>query len=85
MGIKCVDLTDDLMLITSEGVIIRTGCDSIRICGRSSQGVILMRLAEGVKVISLARTAREEDEADEASEQNTAGADPVNEDEESQG
>lgn len=85
MGIKCVDLTDDLMLITSEGVIIRTGCDSIRICGRSSQGVILMRLAEGVKVISLARTAREEDEADEASEQNSAGADPVNEDEESQG
>ena len=85
MGIKCVDLTDDLMLITSEGVIIRTGCDSIRICGRSSQGVILMRLAEGVKVISLARTAREEDEADEAPEQNTAGAEPVNEDEESQG
>lgn len=85
MGIKCVDLTDDLMLITSEGVIIRTGCDSIRICGRSSQGVILMRLAEGVKVISLARTAREEDEADEAPEQNSAGAEPVNEDEESQG
>ena len=85
MGIKCVDLTDDLMLITSEGVIIRTGCDSIRICGRSSQGVILMRLAEGVKVISLARTAIEEDEADEAPEQNSAGAEPVNEDEESQG
>ena len=85
MGIKCVDLTDDLMLITSEGVIIRTGCDSIRICGRSSQGVILMRLAEGVKVISLARTAREEDEAEQTPEQDNADAEPVNEDEESQG
>lgn len=85
MGIKFVDLTDDLMLITSEGVIIRTGCDSIRICGRSSQGVILMRLAEGVKVISLARTAREEDEAEQTPEQDNADAEPVNEDEESQG
>ena len=62
VGIKCVTLEDDLLLITSEGVIIRTGCDSIRICGRASQGVILIRLAEGVRVISLARTAREEEE-----------------------
>ena len=82
MGIKCVDLTDDLMLITSEGVIIRTGCDSIRICGRASQGVILMRLAEGVKVISLARTTREEEDG-KAPEQSSDS--PAEEHEESQG
>lgn len=62
VGIKCVSPDDDLLLITSGGVIIRTGCQSIRVCGRASQGVILIRLEEGVKVISLACTAKEEEE-----------------------
>ena len=66
VGIKCVSPDDDLLLITSGGVIIRTGCQSIRVCGRASQGVILIRLEEGVKVISLACTAKEEEPADSA-------------------
>ena len=60
-GIKCVNLDQDILLITDAGVIIRTGVETIRVCGRASQGVILMRLDEGVRLISLA-TADKEDE-----------------------
>ena len=46
------------MMITSGGVIIRMNAGTIRECGRASQGVILMRLSEDVKVISVARAPR---------------------------
>ena len=61
-GVKVVDDTDDVLLISNDGVIIRMAADSINTYSRTAQGVILMRLAEGVKVISLARTEREEAE-----------------------
>ncbi len=61
-GVKVVDDTDDILLISDDGVIIRMAADSINTYSRTAQGVILMRLAEGVKVISLARTEREENE-----------------------
>ncbi len=60
-GIKSVDTYNDILLITDEGVIIRTGVETIRVCSRSSQGVKLMRLDEGVKLISLAKADKEED------------------------
>ncbi|NCB04527.1 MAG: DNA gyrase subunit A, partial [Clostridia bacterium] len=78
-AVRCVSPeNDDILLITSEGVIIRTGCEAIRVCGRASQGVILMRLDEGIKVISVAHTEKEEDEADETDE--TAPAEAPSED-----
>ncbi len=46
---------DDIMLITSEGTVIRTSADTVRICGRPSQGVIVMRVQEGEEVIAMAR------------------------------
>jgi len=61
-GLRFVNSTDDILLINSDGVVIRTGADSIRVCGRSTQGVILIRLEEGTRVIGLACTPREEDE-----------------------
>ena len=64
-GIAVVDNENDVMIITDDGVIIRTGCEEIRECGRGSQGVIVMRTGEDVKVISIARTDKEEDEASE--------------------
>ena len=60
-GIKCVNLDQDILLITDAGVIIRTGVETIRVCGRASQGVILMRLDEGVRLISLATAEKEEE------------------------
>lgn len=63
-GIAVVDLDNDIMIITDDGVIIRTPVEEIRQCGRNSQGVIVMRTGEDVKVISIARTDKEEDDDD---------------------
>lgn len=61
-GIAVVDPENDIMMITDDGVIIRTPVEDIRQCGRNSQGVIVMRIGEDVKVISIARTDREEED-----------------------
>ncbi len=62
-SIQLVDpLADDLILISSDGIIIRIHADSIRVCARPSKGVLLMRLAEGSRVVTLARAPRSGDE-----------------------
>ncbi len=63
-GIKSVTDTDDIMLVTSDGVIIRMHCDSISTLSRHTQGVKLMRLKEGVSVVSLAKADRYEEESE---------------------
>ena len=68
-GIAVVDGDNDVMIITDDGVIIRTGCEEIRECGRGSQGVIVMRTGEDVKVISIARTSKEEEDEVSSEEQ----------------
>ena len=61
VGIKVVDGSEDLLLVTQTGILIRTHVDAIKQCGRSTQGVIVMRFKEeGDKVISLALAEREE-------------------------
>ena len=68
-AIKVVDLSDDVILISSDGILIRIPADSIRVCARPSKGVRVMRVTEGNRVVTLARTAHEEDEeADELPE-----------------
>lgn len=62
-GVAVVDSDNDVMIITDDGVIIRTGCEEIRECGRGSQGVIVMRTSEDVKVISIARTDKQEEDS----------------------
>lgn len=59
-AIKVVTKDDDVLLMTSDGTVIRTSAENIRLCGRASQGVILMRIEEGVKIISVERTDKEE-------------------------
>ncbi|WNX84623.1 DNA gyrase subunit A [Agathobaculum sp. NTUH-O15-33] len=61
-GLSIVDEDNDVMIITNDGVIIRTPVGEIRQCGRGSQGVIVMRTGDDVKVISIARTDHEEEE-----------------------
>ncbi|MEG0825231.1 MAG: DNA gyrase subunit A [Oscillospiraceae bacterium] len=61
-GIKVVDEDDDILLISDDGTIIRMAANTVNVYSRTAQGVILMRLDEGVKVISLARTEKEEEE-----------------------
>ena len=61
VGIKVVDGSEDLLLMTQSGILIRTHVDSIRMAGRATQGVIVMRFKEeGDRVISMALTEREE-------------------------
>ena len=55
---------EDILLITSDGTIIRTPIEQIRTMGRSTQGVRVMRVADGVKVVAFA-TAPHEEEKDE--------------------
>ncbi len=54
---------EDILLITDDGTIIRTSVNDIRVCGRNTQGVRLMRVAEGSQVVGVARAEAEEDEA----------------------
>jgi len=65
--IKVVDDNDDVLLISDDGTIIRMAADSISTFGRATQGVRLMKVAEGAKVISVARTEKEE--AEESAEE----------------
>ncbi len=61
-GISTVTDEDDIMLITDAGVIIRLHTSDISTYSRVTKGVRLMRLDDDVKIVSLARTEREEDE-----------------------
>ena len=63
-AIKVVDMEDDIILISEDGVIIRIAASSVRVCARPSKGVRVMKLAEGGKVVTLARVPHEEDEVD---------------------
>ncbi len=60
---RIVNDTDDILLISDDGTIIRMAASDISIYGRATQGVRLMRTGESTKVISLARV--EMDEAEE--------------------
>ena len=68
VGIKVVDGAEDLLLVTEAGILIRTAVENIRIAGRATQGVIVMRFKEeGDRVISMALTDREQDAEKEPS------------------
>ena len=63
-ALKTVSDTDDLMMITSSGIIIRLSTRDISTIGRSTQGVRLMRMDDGVYVVGVAIT-KEKDEGDD--------------------
>jgi len=62
--IKVVDEGDDILLISDDGTIIRMAAKDVSIYGRGTQGVRLMRLDEGARVISVARTEHLEEDDD---------------------
>jgi len=61
--VKVVELDEELMAITSEGIIIRTPVDSISRIGRSTQGVKVMRVKNGEKVVSIVKVKKNLEEA----------------------
>ena len=64
-GCRVVAENDDLMVIESGGVIIRTPVSSINVYKRDVQGVIVMRIGEGNKVVSIERVEKLEENAEE--------------------
>ena len=67
-GVALVDDADDIMLIENGGVLIRMAAADINVYGRDTQGVILMRLESGSRVISVDRVDREPEEPAENEE-----------------
>ena len=67
-----VNEEEDILLITDDGTIIRARAADIRICGRSTQGVKLMRLAEGSQVVAVCRAEPEEEPEEEVKEETEA-------------
>lgn len=69
IGMLLVSEEDDIMLISSDGSIIRMKVSEISILGRATQGVTLMRMSEGNNVVSVARMVNEESEESEGIEE----------------
>ena len=69
--VKMVNPGEDILVISDDATIIRMGVDSISLLGRSTQGVRIMRLSEGSRVISIEKTdsETEEDSAVEVEEE----------------
>ena len=65
-GLQVVSPQDDVILITSEGVIIRMDTEDISTFGRVTKGVRLMRLADDVNVVTVACVEKEEESEDAA-------------------
>ena len=61
-GIKVVDETDDILLISSDGIVIRVCCADIRLMGRTAKGVRIMRVTGENKVVAFSRTEHDEEE-----------------------
>ena len=64
VGIKLVNETDELILITTKGTLIRTKVGDIKTIGRNTQGVRLIKIKDGEAVGAVARVVEEEDESE---------------------
>ena len=71
VGLRAVSDDDDVIIINTEGVIIRLHTADIRTCGRVAQGVKLMKKTDGVTVAAITCTEHSEDEEVEKVEDNT--------------
>ena len=76
IAVRAVNLEDDLMCITSAGIVIRTPLEQIRICGRNTSGVKVMNLEGRQRVVSVAIVPHE----DESEEPEVEVEEPLGED-----
>ena len=65
VGAIVVDDEDEVLLINSEGIIIRIRADEVSKLGRATQGVKIMRTDEDIEIISIAKVIREEEHAED--------------------
>src|SRR5213082_2743421 len=64
VGMKLVNDSDEVMMITEKGILIRTRVGEIRETGRNAAGVRLIKVDEGDKLVALAKVAAEEGDAE---------------------
>jgi DNA gyrase subunit A len=90
VALEAVQDSDDLMLITAQGIVIRTGLEEVREIGRNTQGVRLIKLNEGDKLVAAEKIASEIEEqgsetaegaSDEKPAEETAAEEPAGLDE----
>ena len=75
-AIKVVDIDDDIIIISQDGIIIRIAAESIRVCSRPSKGVTVMKVGEGDRVVTIARSPHVEETEDP---ETTEAEDPAEE------
>ena len=65
VGVKILNKENEILLINTEGIVIRIECEDISILGRVTSGVKLMDVGENIKVASIARVKEESKKSDE--------------------
>ena len=81
IGAKAVNEENEIMMITTEGIIIRLQCSDISILGRITSGVKLINLSDGVTVASFAKVReKDEDKAEKESSEDTENTEEISED-----
>lgn len=82
IGAKAVNEENEIMMITTEGIIIRLQCSDISILGRITSGVKLINLSDGVTVASFAKVREREAEAEQSKETEEKQKEEISESEE---
>ena len=82
IGAKAVNEENEIMMITTEGIIIRLQCSDISILGRITSGVKLINLSDGVTVASFAKVREKEEEKEDAEKTEETSEDAVAESDE---
>ena len=77
VDMKIVNEEDDLLVVSDDGTIIRMAVSDISVLGRSTQGVRVMKVNDGAKVISIARTDKEDDTEEEEPDEADPESDEV--------
>ena len=77
VDMKIVNEEDDLLVVSDDGTIIRMAVSDISVLGRSTQGVRVMKVNDGAKVISIARTDKEDDTEEEEPDEAAPESDEV--------
>ena len=72
-AIEVVDPEDDLMLIASDGIIIRIPLETVRLCARPSKGVRVMKVTEGEKLITVVSVKNDGEEVSDNSDEENSG------------
>ena len=72
IGAMVVDESDEILMINSDGIIIRIRASEVSILGRATQGVKIMKVDEGSKIVAIAKAIRDDEEEAEESSASTS-------------